>query len=165
MTKTTYHVPGFKGTRTSERPYTHAIIGCRDLAAVRRHISRVWENDKHNARYMLQCANAQPGDRHPAATNKPFHADWVIKAEEIEEAREHLGGATTPDQFAEAQRLARVERHAAEYGDRDLGNAVVLQWSMSAANAGKGMSQWTSRGYIGLTIVECAPVEKKAKAK
>jgi len=131
MAKTQYTVPQVPGSsRKSDRPYTHAIIGRRNVAAALKVCgSTVWLKCHGTTfDYLARTAPAKVA----GVTREAFIAQCVADA-----------------------RADLVRRH----GPGDAGEFEVLQWSMSAKNAAAKLSFWSDH-YVDVRVVECVPVVK-----
>jgi hypothetical protein len=163
--KTTYTVPEVAGSkRTSERPYTHAVVGQYNLTLAREGAQdKGWiKGDTKNWTWHKESAAMKPGDLiHVTGSARP----WSYPMDEKAHGEHVAFMAANPDLDAyvaklKAGRLARIDK---EYGEGPLGPVVVLQWSMSLKNASTKIGEH-SKYHGKVRVVECVPVEKKAKA-
>lgn len=121
------HDDGRVSTRNSTgRIYTHVIVGCPDLAALRIQAQSpaVAKMHKDNWDYML--------------TQEKYKA----------EVRKYDGQAAYVAACIEAG-LDRINKR----GLGDAGEEEVLQWSMSHANAVKAIGTW-SKHYVNIAVRE-----------
>lgn len=166
MPKTTYTVPAVPGSsRTSERPYTHAIVG-RDSPALQaahraadfkanaakyaRWDAKLWHDNKR----LAQCPSGGMYLNSNGYLTTP--SDAVIKI-----GTDFIASFPTPEgylAYLKAQREADVARGTAAPD----GELAVLQWSMSYANAWKAHGTWC-KTHVDVRVVECVPVAKPAR--
>lgn len=157
MTKTTYHVPGFAGTRTSERPYTHALVGVRNLKAGREMLVQVQEQDKRDHAYYAKVAAMQPGELNRFVSNGRAMS-YTVNATDVAKARDVIEKyGTNAEAYAKARAAERLAAYVKLHGTEDFSAPLVLQWSMSMANAAKAISSWQKRGFYAVHIAECQP--------
>lgn len=166
MAKTTYTVPQVPGSRrTSERPYTHAVIGRADSRMSA--ISCAEDLAKNEGKYRKWDAKDwDDRKRESEATAGQLYRNrngFMVEAKAwlIESGAEFIG--KNPDRAAyvaacAAHRQQRLEKLKAG----TAGELGVLQWSMSEANARKSLTTW-SHHHSDLHVVPCVPVEKAAR--
>lgn len=165
--KTTYTVPEVPGsTRTSERPYTHAIVGRRDgrctAAGVEaRMATEEPKNRKWDAKHWDDCQRGSVAVEGQLYRN--FNGCMV-------EARAAVIKIDADFIAANPDRAAYIEKMAAERADylaklkaSEPGPLVVLRWSMSFKNAFNALGSEAAH-HSSVRVVECVAVEKKAKA-
>jgi hypothetical protein len=160
----TYTVPEVPGSkRTSDRPYTHALVGRVDVAAARRAaVSAGWdESDRTNYAFYRKLHDVGVG----GVWSHTRGYEHKVDQRDYDGAKKIIDAHPTLDGYLLARREDRLNQLNEKYGaTSQAGPLVVLQWSMSAANAAKAEGTWRSqRGYIAVRVVECVPVEKKAK--
>jgi hypothetical protein len=138
------HADGHTSTRSSERPYTHVVVGRIDLAAWR---ARLIESQSAGENWDFTHAMAQKkvGDR--MFPDRP----WVMKQEDVDKYQAEL--AANPDRAAyiakrHQEGLASIEK---QHGAGAKSPEGVLQWSMSAANAAKG-AQSKAQHYVDVAV-------------
>jgi hypothetical protein len=161
--KTTYTVLEVTGSRrTSERPYTHAVIGYYDQArmvahqraenAANRAKNIRWETKSWND--WKRVAAVKAGDMYVN------HNGYRVAASQgtIDIATGFMAKHPTLEGYL-AHLDAEFNAHMEEALAKENGSMVVLRWSSSAKNAAKGMSEFDNR-YSGLRVVECVPVTK-----
>lgn len=124
-------VDGIIETRTSDRPYTHVVVGRRDIAAFRRFVASATEHKRHQAeyRYLRLCASVEPGAQYP-------EGGFAVSRESHERGKATIAQYPAEHAYIEAKIAERV----AELGEADKGPEVVLQWSMSERAACKSIS-------------------------
>jgi len=160
MPKTTFTVPQVPGSkRASERPYTHAVIGRRDsrcsavtyaadLAANERKHQRwdgkLWDDEK-------RASEATVGQLYRNHNNFMVEASARV----VEVAIKFIG--ENPDRQAYIDRMsAERQAHLEELKAGTAGELVVLQWSMSQANALKSTGTWCNH-HSDVSVVPCVP--------
>ena len=152
------------GKRTAaDRVYTHVIIGQRDIESARRYAYEYKgnKNDASNFAYHRSYLDGTNKYLQPVSYRTPAEQE-AYNASAIENARNALGGAETLEAYIEVERqrlIARFEQ-AATNGAFEM---EALQWSMSAANAHKGMAQW-QKNYVNVRVIEAEELVKPAKA-
>lgn len=139
-----YTVPGARGTRTSARPYTHAVIGRRSGpkiadAMLARHLAE-WPREEKRDR-LWYAVYAGDVDR-CVGELRENHNGYVTPCSEIniEIARQVVERAPTADAYvAEKKReaLSAIERTRAE----GTGDLLVLSWHHSRELADKALPQ------------------------
>lgn len=161
--KTSYTVPQVPGsTRTSERPYTHAVVGARNLVLARAQVPEYAEYMAGDT-FDTRTRQVQTGAgnsylyKSQAGSGRPFMVK--VSQEDFDKAVAFL--AEHPDRAAYlAQDIAK---RLALIGTADEGPLMVLQWSMSHKNALAKVGEH-SKYHSSVRVVECVPIEKKAKA-
>lgn len=161
--KTTYTVPEVPGSkRTSERPYTHAVIGYDDPQ--RRVAAWLADHEANGAKYRRWSIKNWQDNRRAAAVKEGEmyvnHNGFRVEARQafIDIAAGFMAKYPTLEGYLAHEEQDFQDRVAAERA-RPNGPVVVLRWSMSRANASKGLSEF-DRSYSGIKIVECVPVTK-----
>lgn len=165
--KTTYTVPEVPGSkRSSERPYTHAIIGRRDgrCSAVAMEATRAVEEPKNRKWDAKRWDDCQRGSVAVAGQLYRNHNGCMVEARESIIEIDVGFMAENPDRAAYIEKMA-AERAAylAKLKDSTPGPLEVLQWSMSLNNAMKATGTMR-RHHSEVRVVACVPLEKKAKA-
>lgn len=147
---TIYTVPEVPGSkRTSHRPYTHAVIGRRNLALDRlvAHDPAVAAQDAVNYRYHRSIVDMGIGEIWDERRG------YRVDREMLERSRSALSGIETVNQWVAkhlAIRIASINRA----GTGPAGDLEVLSWSMSAANAEKAATGWRRR-HVDVRVVPC----------
>jgi hypothetical protein len=148
-------VDGIENSRESaSRTYTHVIVGRYDVAGLlaEAQARQPDKTDRSNYEYHLRHANAQP--------DVPFTVTYkgtlggvrsyedTKTAEQIAEAKEIVRGGF--DAYYARQKAKSVARVQAMFDEAQAAGfpRTVLQWSMSEANAQKGVNQWRN-GRMG----------------
>lgn len=167
MAKTTYTAPEVPGSsRSSERPYTHAVVGRRNIAALRAYApeSAEYSHGKQTYDYYSKQVQVGAGNSYLYKTGecRPFMV--TVKQEDYDRGVAFL--AENPDRAAYVAK--KLAERMAELGTEDAGPLQVLQWSMSHANADKATGTFLNKGYVGVRVVETAVAKvhgtRKAKA-
>jgi hypothetical protein len=138
------HDDGRVSKRSSDRPYTHVIVGRVDLVAARR---SVVENQRAGEGwdYNHTMAQVKVGER--------MWADRPYLMGEVDAAKYADFMAANPDRAAyiEKCRLAGLAQIEKQHGTGDKSPEYVLQWSMSAANAAKAVPE-KSKWHIDVAV-------------
>lgn len=148
---------GTKATRTSDnRNYTHVIAARRDLAFARADLQgKSWAGQWQSSYdYASRCASVQPGEKYPEAGYS-----FTVDQEMHDKGRALLEKYPTADLYIAHCRAEALEK-VNKQGLGDQGKEVVLQWSMSEANARKALSAKAAGGYW--TALRVAPVDAAA---
>ncbi|HEY0822058.1 MAG TPA: hypothetical protein VGD46_25000 [Rhizobacter sp.] len=158
MTKKTKYThvtaDGVVETRTSARPYTHVVVGRRDLVRERARLDARWiEQQRENHRYTLKQAAAEVGE---------LLDERIYGVSQGERARANAWLEThgrNTEQYAQDRYNAAM----ADIGDGIKGKEQVLQWSMSHTNAIKAMGSWL-KFWVDVRVVplSSAPAAKAA---
>ena len=163
MAKQTFTVPEVPDSkRTSERTYTHAVIGRRDGRcsavayaadmAVNEPRSRKWDG-KHWDDYQ-RAAKATVGQpyRNPNG--------FLVEARdyEVRIGSEFIAANPDRDAYVEAQAAGR-QAYLARLQASTPSELQVLQWSMSFQNAMKSVASH-QKHHSEVRVVECQPVTK-----
>lgn len=167
MAKTTYTVPEIPGSyRTSERPYSHAVIGRRSgkLSAITTEAhykatatqSKRWDTKSWND--WKRASEATVGQLYRNHNNVMV----VARDYEVEIGQKFMAENPTLEGYLEKLAAAHAKHVAALKASPD-GELCVLQWSMSHKNAFKALGTF-AKHYIDLRVVECTAVGKKPKA-
>ncbi|WP_109479098.1 hypothetical protein [Paraburkholderia sp. C35] len=111
---------GITATRTSERPYTHVVVGRRDNVRERKAVRSKHGYHMENYAWWALVAATPVGEVPPGGYAK-------VTQKNIDGVRETL------DAYADAQAYAdaTIASELAALGDGDTGPLTVLQWSMS----------------------------------
>jgi hypothetical protein len=140
MAKTKFSFTTAEGkveTRTSERPYTHVVVNRANVAALR--VEAVSDahrkQDRKNFAFTAAMAAGEVG-KIPVV---PGGWNWPLEQDRKDKAVAFIAPYRDADDFADKQAAARLERLNKQYGDADVGPEYVAQWSMSEANARKGV--------------------------
>lgn len=144
MPRRTYvfaHDDGRVSKRTSDREYTHAVVGRRDLAGMRSAMERnhlfhaqTWKAFKHRV-------DVGPGGPwQPPSRGKV----WTVSPHEYKEALDFIASYPTADDFHAAQ--------VASVGEGDAGAEEVLQWSASERAAREALGRYLAR-YRAVRVV------------
>lgn len=164
---TTYTVPEVPGSkRTSPRPYTHAIIGrsSSQLSAIRYEADLKangakyarWDTKNwHDNKRLAEC---------PSGGTYRNHNNYVTTASDelIKIGADFIAKYPTVESYL-AHQKAEGEARVAKMKAVPDGELVVLQWSMSHANASKARSAYCKH-HVDVRVVECVPVAKTTKA-
>jgi hypothetical protein len=138
-------------TRKSPRVYTHAVVGRTDVTSIIRRASEVSMAVRQNAQYYVEIV---AGTHHQASWDAHRAGCATIKDEAIQD------GWTT-DLSANIKKMVAMNVASAKSWAGD-GKLQVLQWSMSANNAQKGLRTIANRGcHLNLTVV---PVTSRVPA-
>lgn len=144
----TYGVEGLPHQRTSPRVYTHALIGHRDVEA----------DVKRDVAYATKYAKI----------NFPFYVSQVGEPRdylsEEAHAEQQARYAAIRDMGEEAFVASEAKRAEARVRENTTGAECVIQWSMSERAAVNSMGAWKNRGWLGLRVVPCFPVQKRRGA-
>jgi hypothetical protein len=153
MAKTNYtvlEVPG--SSRTSARPYTHAVVAQYDNPAEAAH--RDAELVYHQRKFWPR--------------NYKHYQTWNIVNPSPYSDRdgydEILAAFPTVEAYV-ADQTRKYNDKTAEIRARGIGELTVLTWSMSAANAEKGARSNQFRNYINKRVVACVVAEKAPKGR
>lgn len=148
MPRRTYvfaHDDGRVSRRTSDREYTHAVVGRRNLVAQRHAIDegrksfkRGWEIN----RLKVEAGVGKPW-KEPS-----WGKQYIVTPHELGEALEFLKKYPTADDYADACVAAQF----GELGDGDAGEEEVLQWSTSERSARDALSRYLAR-YRAVRVV------------
>lgn len=147
---TTYTVPEVPGSsRTSHRPYTHAVVGRRNLARERQQAADpATHNDLNNWQFYQKVLRVGLGgvwsERH----------GYTVDQSMLDNAKRATEGCETVNDYVAKQiewRLARIN----EVGTGPAGELQVLQWSMGVENARKGITATRREWYVNLAVVAC----------
>jgi hypothetical protein len=137
--------------RKSPRAYTHVVVGRTDVVNIIRRASEVNSTVRHNAEYYTQLV---------AGTHE--HATWDAHragAKNLQEAATQDGWSADLD--ANIKKMVEMNIASAKSWVGD-GKLQVLQWSMSEANAHKGLRTIANRGcHIDMTVL---PVTSRVPA-
>lgn len=154
--RTTYTVTigGHTFTRSSPRPYTHAVIGRADEAARRREIasytetgSEEWKAHAGDHRWHVYVGAQTPG---VVVTPPGWRFSKAFTEAEVEEAKRLAdGGMAAYMARRQAAALERLEDAVAKGAYR----MCALGWSMSEANAHKMAQQKRGEGYLDVRVV------------
>lgn len=149
----TYTVPQVPGSkRTSPRPYTHAVIGRRDLARERAHVTSTTfvELDRKNYDHHRHIVAVGVGG--VWSRSRSGHG-YVVTREMFDTATAAVSGCDTPEKYVAKLadfRLTSINRA----GKGPAGQLEVLSWSMSAASAEKAAARHR-RWFIDVRVVPC----------
>ncbi|TAL72860.1 MAG: hypothetical protein EPN79_02125 [Burkholderiaceae bacterium] len=165
--KFTYTVRGAEGTRTSARPYTHAVIGRRsgpkvaDAMQTRHDAEWPFEEKRARNRYSVYVRNAKSS----VGGLRINHSGYVTQCKdyEIELAKEAVERAPSADAYVAEKKLealSAIERMRAE----GIGDLLVLSWHHSRELAENALRQieWA---HTDVRVVPCVagPTTKKAR--
>lgn len=118
-------------TRSSDRPYTHVIVGrfdlVRDRAAVLSNLRAGESWDYYSSQAKLEVGQCMPGSRYP------------LDQRTVDQARAFAAENPDREAYIEKSRQACLATIEKRHGTGDKSPEYVLQWSMSAANAARGM--------------------------
>lgn len=168
MGKITYTVPEVpESKRVSARPYTHAIIGCRDPKVVvatmqanytaKREQYRRWETKHWNDE--KRAAEAVVGQKYLN------HNGYMVEAKDyvVDAGKSFMSKYPTLESY-----LADLDRKHEESIQSELAQPKsplsVLRWSQSHDNAKKALGEFEPY-YSGLRVVPCVPKPSKASQK
>jgi hypothetical protein len=128
------HDDGRVSTRSSDRPYTHVIVGRVDLVAARQNLVES-QRSGESWDYSHDMAKIKVGER--------MWADRPYLMSEADAAKYADFMATNPDRaaYVEKRRQEGLAQLAKQHGTGDKSPEYVLQWSMSAANAMKALPE------------------------
>jgi hypothetical protein len=140
-TKFSYTLEGITFTRSSDRVYTHVVIGRKDIASLRREYSQANATDRSNAEYY----KAQIEGTHPHAHQR------ICSAKTGQEKTLADGWSTNVQTNIDRQVRTRCELLEQNIAN-GLGKLTVLQWSMSLKNAQKGAQKWAGLRYINIEV-------------
>jgi len=166
MTKITYTVPEVPGSkRTSERPYTHAVIGRRDgrCSAIGIEATLATEEPKNRRWDGKSWDDSKREAEATAGQLYRNHNGYMVEASQFLVDLGTKFIAENPDRTAFIEKKA-AERAAylAKLKASEPGPLVVLQWSMSIKNAYRAIGTMSNH-HSAVRVVECLPVEKKEK--
>lgn len=167
MPKTTYTVPEVPGSkRTSERPYTHAVIGRRDprMSAIHRAADLARSEAKYKKWDGKHWDDYQRASVAVVGQQYLNHNNFWVEARDynVELGQKFIEANPTRQGYIDsksAERFAAVEAMKAG----TPGDLHVLQWSMSLQNAMKAVGTHTKHNS-DVRVVECVPVAKKARS-
>jgi hypothetical protein len=153
MPRRTYvfaHDDGRVSKRTSDREYTHAVVGRRNLDAQRHAI----EEGRKAFRYGWELARRQA----TAGVGKPWREpswgrQYLVTPHDLRVALELLEKYPTADDYA----TACVAAQFGALGEGDAGAEEVLQWSASERAARDALGRYLAR-YKGVRVVEVQPL-------
>lgn len=158
---TTYTVPQVPGSRrTSPRPYTHAIIGRRDLARERANVASQAFRDQDFKNY----------DHHRRVVAAGIGGIWlpergyIVDRQMFERSRAEISGCDTPEQFHAKLldfRLTSINRA----GTGPAGPLVVISWSMSLRNAEKAAEMHRRNWFVDVSVVPCIEAPRTARQR
>lgn len=140
-------------TRTSERTYTHVVVNRTNVAYLREDAVHP-ENSKRDAsdyRFFLAMATGEVG-----AIPNVKGWQWPLKAEDKQRYGSYIAGYADEADYVAKKQQARLDAINERYGDADIGPEYVAQWSMSEANARKGV-----KASVLFASVRVAPVDPK----
>lgn len=153
MARRTYvyaHADGRVSKRTSDREYTHAVIGRRNLAGERARVDaearplfrKGWEGAARKVEVGVG------GEWMPASRGRQF----IVTLHDFKEAQALLAKHPTPESYVDACVTA-------QYGDLqgDAAEEEVLQWSTSERAAHESLGRYLAR-YKGVQVVEVQPL-------
>lgn len=155
---TVLEVPGSK--RSSQRPYTHAIVGRSFPTLLAIHSER---EHKANARKRIAWERKHWADEKrlsecPSGGTYINHNNFRTTASDalIQIGKDFIAKYPTPESY-----IDHLEREFQDYIAKlkamPVGELSVLQWSMSHSNAFKGQSKWV-KSHADVRVVECFPV-------
>ncbi|WP_175771824.1 hypothetical protein [Burkholderia ambifaria] len=132
-------------TRTSERAYTHVVLGRRNLVQARARAASAAERKMHavNYDYYRNYAETDVGQPYPGR-------QWTTNQADHDAAVQLIAEYPTVEAYIEAkveQVIARIN----DEGTGDAGPEIVLQWSQSlrAAQASvSGHAKW----HVGVRV-------------
>jgi len=135
--KFSYTLEGVIHTRSSNRVYTHVVIGRKDIARLRREYSQPNSIDRSNAEYYKGLIEGIGSNK--TCQQIALDAGWTtdVQASIWRQVRE---------------RCEQLEQSIAA----GLGKLTVLQWSMSLRNAQKGVQLYSGEKF------KCIDVEVRA---
>lgn len=137
MNKHIHTLPdGTKATRSSKgRVYTHVIIGRKNLVRERAAAEAMRAQHINNFAFYQQYASTPVGE---SWNGKSWCIIKPIDAPKQAQYAAIVAEHGTAENYADAMVRQSLER----IGSDDAGTWSVLQWSMSAANAAKGMNKF-----------------------
>lgn len=145
MPRRTYafaHEDGRISKRTSEKEYTHAVVGCRDLAGMRGAVLHSTEFHRQTWDGMRRRADDGVGNEWQSPGRGRL---YVVSMHDFKEARQFLQQYPTADAY--------IEFKVAEVGEGDEGDEEVLQWSQTERAAKAALGRYLAR-YRNVRVVE-----------
>jgi len=140
-TKFTCTLEGTTFTRSSDRVYTHVVVGRTDIARLRREYSQAHATDRSNAEYYKELIEGTHPHAHQCICSEKTGQEKVLAE----------GWSTNVQDNIDRQVRTRCEQLEQSI-TKGLGKLVVLQWSMSLKNAQKGAQKWAGFGYINIEV-------------
>ncbi|WOB06514.1 hypothetical protein [Piscinibacter gummiphilus] len=166
MAKQTYtvvEVPGSK--RSSERPYSHAVIGRRSgkisaITAEAHHKATAAQTKRWDTKSWNDWKRASEATVGQLYRN---HNNVMVVARdyEVEIGQKFMAENPTLEGYLEKLEASRA-KHIADLKASPDGELCVLQWSMSHKNAFKALGTF-AKHHIDLQVVPCVVVAKKSK--
>lgn len=150
-TFTVTQVPGSK--RSSDRDYTHAVIGHFNHDIRIKDAAIISKTDISNHNYELAHSAMQDGDIYTADFGKGDIRKWPVRQESIDHAKAYISKYPTVESMV-AARVKEYEDLKAKSG----GKFEVLRWSQSFANANKSLGEF-SYYYLDIQIVETVRIK------
>lgn len=137
MAKTIFtytHADSRISTRSSNRVYTHVVVGCLNLVAER---LKVEQDDSAATSWDYSARQAATEIGQPMHPGSPFPLD----KRSSDEARAFVAQHPDRDAYIAMVKKQRLDYINERHGEGDKSPEYVLQWSMSEHNAEKGANQ------------------------
>lgn len=166
MPKTTYTCPEVPGAkRTSDRPYSHAIVGRYSpaLAAIQAEAYRAANKHQQNRWDIKHWNDEKRLSECPSGGTYVNHNNHRTTASDdlIKIGTNFIAQFPTVEVYLESLEAAHREWIAKLRAGKD-GEIALLQWSMSFANAHKAQGTWC-KNHSDVRVVETAVLEKPAR--
>ncbi|MGN6702930.1 MAG: hypothetical protein ACTHKB_08205 [Burkholderiaceae bacterium] len=139
-------------TRSTERAYTHVVIGRRDLDAARAAQANAASRKFHAANYLHYVATIAAG-----VGGQVSGCHYTVTARYFEEAKQAIRDTKDEADYIEREIVRCIARINDAYGTGSRSAWIALQWSMNERNAMKG-AQSNAKYYVDVQVV---PVDAK----
>ncbi|MCU1483139.1 MAG: hypothetical protein JWQ19_3925 [Subtercola sp.] len=130
-------------TRTSERVYTHIVVGRDNLAALRAQAQNAASvaSLKDEYTFRKNCASVNVGEKYPG---RSYEVDAAMHAS----ATACMAQYSTVDEYVKA----KIAEHLTRIGDADAGPQRVLQWSMTHRAALGAVGKW-QKWHVDVQVI------------
>jgi len=156
MAKTKFkftHADGSVSTRSSDRQYTHVVVGRIDLAIQRENCTDL---DRGRSQWDFTAKMANVDVEMP---DVPTIAHLNALQRNLED-KEFVAKYPDREAYAQARLQESLDYLAERYGTGDKSNEIVLQWSASETSAQKGAQQ-KAKYFIDVAVKSVDPAQPR----